>query len=168
MKSIIVLIILLLAISAFSQEAVTEDNPAEIIDTLIIEVAPVTSLIASDFKYDDAEKINLSWVPSIDDQIGYGNKVDNYKIFRITNGGEPVKIAEIMEALRLYRLRQNQRSDKWDILINREDLQDVPPIAIIANFRNSSVKVCVLPEPAEALYILSLFINLNFCSIFES
>ena len=46
-----------------------------------------------------------------------------------------VKIAEIMEALRLYRLRQNQRSDKWDILINREDLQDVPPIAIIANFR---------------------------------
>ena len=46
-----------------------------------------------------------------------------------------VKIAEIMEALRLYRLRQNQRLDKWDILINREDLQEVPPIAIIANFR---------------------------------
>ncbi|MHA1166492.1 MAG: 4Fe-4S dicluster domain-containing protein [Candidatus Hodarchaeales archaeon] len=46
-----------------------------------------------------------------------------------------VKITEIMEALRLYRLRQNQRLDKWDILINREDLQDLPPIAIISNFR---------------------------------
>lgn len=46
-----------------------------------------------------------------------------------------VKITEIMEALRLYRLRKSQRFDKWDIMINREDLKDLPPIAIISNFR---------------------------------
>lgn len=66
-----------------------------VVDTtaVIEKVAPATSVIASDFKYDDADKINISWVPSIDDQIGYGNKIDGYKIYRITNGSEPEETA---------------------------------------------------------------------------
>ncbi|MHA2296078.1 MAG: 4Fe-4S dicluster domain-containing protein [Candidatus Hodarchaeales archaeon] len=44
-----------------------------------------------------------------------------------------VRVAEIMEALRLYQLRQGK--DKWDITLQREELKKLPPIAIIANFR---------------------------------
>ncbi|MFW9991628.1 MAG: 4Fe-4S dicluster domain-containing protein [Candidatus Odinarchaeota archaeon] len=44
-----------------------------------------------------------------------------------------VRVAEIMEALRLYQLRQGR--DKWDITKRREQLKELPPIAIIAHFR---------------------------------
>ncbi|MHA2297411.1 MAG: 4Fe-4S dicluster domain-containing protein [Candidatus Hodarchaeales archaeon] len=44
-----------------------------------------------------------------------------------------VRITEIMEALRLYHLRQ--REDAWNINLRRKELKDLPPIAIIANFR---------------------------------
>jgi heterodisulfide reductase subunit C len=44
-----------------------------------------------------------------------------------------VKIAEIMEALRIVELRKGK--DYWDITKQRHDLKDLPPIAIIANFR---------------------------------
>lgn len=44
-----------------------------------------------------------------------------------------VRIAEVMEALRIYHLRK--REDHWDITKQREQLKDLPPIAVIANFR---------------------------------
>jgi heterodisulfide reductase subunit C len=44
-----------------------------------------------------------------------------------------VRIAEIMEALRIIELRK--RNDFWDIVKSRTDLDDLPPIAVIANFR---------------------------------
>jgi heterodisulfide reductase subunit C len=44
-----------------------------------------------------------------------------------------VRVAEIMEALRLYQLRQGK--DKWDIVSQCEQLKNLPPIAIIAHFR---------------------------------
>ena len=44
-----------------------------------------------------------------------------------------VKIAEIMEALRIIELRK--RNDFWDIVKQRSDLENLPPIAVIANFR---------------------------------
>ena len=44
-----------------------------------------------------------------------------------------VKIAEIMEALRIIELRK--RNDHWDIVQQHKDLENLPPIAVIANFR---------------------------------
>lgn len=44
-----------------------------------------------------------------------------------------VRIAEIMEALRIIVLRKG--NDFWDITQHNQDLENLPPIAIIANFR---------------------------------
>jgi hypothetical protein len=57
--------------------------------------APATSLVASDHKYDDATAIELSWVPSIDDQLVQG-RVTGYKLYRTSSGGEPNMIADLL------------------------------------------------------------------------
>jgi len=57
--------------------------------------APVTSLLASDRKYDNGDAIDLTWVPSIDDQLLHG-KVTAYQIFRSDNGGEFTKIGDAL------------------------------------------------------------------------
>ncbi len=59
-----------------------------------VVVAPVTSLIASDFRYDNGEKLVLSWVPSIDDQP-IGGLVTAYRVYRIEKDGEPELLAEL-------------------------------------------------------------------------
>ncbi len=56
--------------------------------------APATSLVASDHKYDDAKAIELSWVPSIDDQLVAG-RVTGYKLYRTSSGGEPQLLASL-------------------------------------------------------------------------
>jgi len=70
--------------------------------TAIAEIAPVTSLIASDHKYDDGDKIDLAWVPSIDD-LPRDGLVTAYKIYRITNDGAPVEIAELTPGANSFR-----------------------------------------------------------------
>jgi hypothetical protein len=57
-------------------------------------VAPVTTLIASDHKYDNGTGIDLSWVPSIDDRLAQAT-VSGYKVYRSVNGGVASKIAEL-------------------------------------------------------------------------
>jgi hypothetical protein len=63
-------------------------------------VAAATSLLAEDHKYDKGSSIDLSWVPSIDDKIanavGGRGLVNGYRLYRITGGGEPVKIADLL------------------------------------------------------------------------
>ncbi len=48
--------------------------------------APPTSVVAEDYKYDNAKHLVLSWVPSIDDQPGR-TLVLGYRIFRSSGGG---------------------------------------------------------------------------------
>jgi len=62
--------------------------------TDIIIAEPVTSVIASDHKYDDGEMIDLGWVPSIDDQL-LGGTVKGYRVYRIVNDGAPDIVAEL-------------------------------------------------------------------------
>jgi hypothetical protein len=69
------------------------DSSQGIVDSIVV-VAPVTSVIAVDHKYDDGTQINLSWVPSIDDQL-VGGKVVGYKVYRIEDEQEPELIAEL-------------------------------------------------------------------------
>jgi hypothetical protein len=86
------------------------DVPAQPVfsDTLLVAdsttpppPAPATSLLASDHKYDDATIIELSWVPSIDDQLMNG-KVTGYKLYRHSSGGEPKMIAELPAGANSY------------------------------------------------------------------
>lgn len=57
-------------------------------------VAPVTSLIATDHRYDNGTEIDLTWVPSIDDRMADA-RVTGYEVFRSVNGGTNTKIADL-------------------------------------------------------------------------
>ncbi|MCB2231361.1 fibronectin type III domain-containing protein [bacterium] len=65
---------------------VVADTPAD--TTAVSHVpAPATSVVVDDYKYDFGDRLNLSWVPSIDDQIGE-RMVLGYIVYRSINGGE--------------------------------------------------------------------------------
>lgn len=93
-KFLIATLLLLISSSAFTQE----NNPdtTNITTDSVVTIAPVTSLIVSNYKYDNAEKLLLQWVPSIDATIK-DSKVDSLEVYRITNNGVPVKIATFMD-----------------------------------------------------------------------
>lgn len=88
---------LLLAVvccSALSAQTAAPDAlPA--VDSTGTPPAPATSLVASDHKYDDATAIELTWVPSIDDQLVQG-RVTGYKLYRTSSGGQPKMIADLL------------------------------------------------------------------------
>lgn len=95
MKAIVFLILLLVSVVASAQDISPDtDTTASIPDSALIKVAPVTSLIASNHKYDNGDKLDLSWIPSIDDQP-IDSKVIGYRVFRITNNGEPKRVADL-------------------------------------------------------------------------
>lgn len=78
--------------SVVAQEA---DTAADAVDSAPVTISPPTSVLAEDFEYDAGEAIELSWVPSIDDVPGVG-AVTGYEVYRITNGGEPVLVQELV------------------------------------------------------------------------
>lgn len=64
------------------------------IDTGKVIVAPPTSVVVTDFKYDNGEALDLSWVPSIDDKL-QDSPVLGYKIYRSVSEGEVEEIAKL-------------------------------------------------------------------------
>ncbi|KAA3636916.1 MAG: fibronectin type III domain-containing protein, partial [Calditrichaeota bacterium] len=91
---IFVIALLLLPLSLFAQA----DNIVDSLEsdtTTILKIAPPTSVLAENYKYDDADKIQLTWVPSIDDQPVPGNPVDGYHVYRITDEGEAVLVSTV-------------------------------------------------------------------------
>ncbi|MFH2050415.1 MAG: fibronectin type III domain-containing protein [bacterium] len=91
----IILLILFFSANLYAQGEIIPDSSLTDTDTALVKVAPVTSLLVEDFKYDDGERLVLSWVPSIDDQLT-GGKVLGYRLFRSTNGESPEVIAELL------------------------------------------------------------------------
>lgn len=87
----------------FSQgiEAEVDTLEPAVRDSELVVAEPVTSLIASDYKYDNGEVIELSWVPSIDDQLVGGNVI-GYSLYRSENDGEPTLIAELLPGANNY------------------------------------------------------------------
>ena len=78
-----------------------QEEPVAAADTLAapeVIVEPVTSLLAENFKYDAGDKLVLSWIPSVDDRSPDG-LVTGYEIYQITNGGTPVKIADLLSGV---------------------------------------------------------------------
>ena len=57
--------------------------------------SPATSLIAADHQYDNGETIDLTWVPSIDDQLLHGS-ITGYQIYRSDNGGPFAKVGDAL------------------------------------------------------------------------
>ena len=80
--------------------------------TAIAPIAPVTSLIAEDFKYDDGNKVVLSWVPSIDD-VPITGRVIRYDIYQVNNEGEPHKIAEVLPETVDYEVDELERDSSY-------------------------------------------------------
>ncbi len=81
-------------------------------DTTQVLVEPVTSLIAANHVYDDGKIIDLSWVPSIDDQP-VGGKVLGYKVYRVEKGREPVLIAELPPGANSYQDQTVEREKEY-------------------------------------------------------
>jgi len=91
----------LLVILFFSPGKLTAQSDDVVSDSVVVDdstqiviAEPVTSLIATDHKYDNGEKIDLEWVPSVDDRLTDG-RVTGYGVYRIQNGGEPQLIATL-------------------------------------------------------------------------
>ena len=84
-------------------------------------VAPVTSLLAEDHKYDKGTSIDLVWVPSIDDKIAHvsGSRglVNGYQLYRITDDGEPVKIADLLPGANSFQDRDLERESVYSYYI---------------------------------------------------
>ncbi len=102
MKFLVLVIFLILPLSILAQGTSPDIIPSDsIADSSVVVVAPVTSLIATDHKYDAGEGIELNWVPSIDDQL-LDSKVIGYKVYRITNNGTPTQVAQLPPAVNSY------------------------------------------------------------------
>ena len=96
MRLLLATALLLLAASVSGQaESAPVDSVAQFADSVIVKISPVTSLIATDYKYDNGEKIDLSWVPSIDDQPLNG-KVASYTVYRIVDNRAAVVAAKLL------------------------------------------------------------------------
>jgi hypothetical protein len=85
--------------------------------TEIITAAPVQSLIASDYKYDNGKKIDLSWVPSIDDEL-LGKKVTGYRVYEVVADGEPVLVTELPPGANSYTVDKLERGQKYSFFVS--------------------------------------------------
>lgn len=57
-------------------------------------VSPATSVLATDHKYDNGTRIDLTWVPSIDDRLGE-TSIIGYEVYRVVNDSATAKIADL-------------------------------------------------------------------------
>jgi hypothetical protein len=65
-------------------------------------VAPATSVIATDHKYDNGSRLDLTWVPSIDDRMGE-TAISGYEVWRAVNGRPAEKIADLVPGTNRYQ-----------------------------------------------------------------
>ena len=109
-------------------------------DSEQVVVAPVTSLIAADHKYDDGEMIELSWVPSIDDQLVDG-KVIGYKVYRLEDDGEPQMITELAPGSNAYNDQSVERGELYSYFVS----------ALSSNAETPSVRTAPIEPQREWL-----------------
>jgi len=106
-----------------SSIALAQAEPIDIATTQMIPdseqvvVEPVTSLIAADHKYDDGGMIDLSWVPSIDDQL-VASRVIGYKVYRIEDEGEPEMISELAPGSNTYNDQSVERGKLYSYFVS--------------------------------------------------
>jgi len=132
------------------------DSAYTIPDSGLVLVAPVTSLIAEDYKYDDGEQLKLSWVPSIDDQL-VDSKVLGYRLFRSIDGGTPEILAKLPPGTNSFLDRTVQRERKYQYYLE----------TFSENFVVQSIVTAAISPEREWLnldrgwlFIIALFISI--------
>ncbi len=90
--------------------------------------APVTSLVVVDHEYDNGGAVELSWVPSIDDQLLKG-RITGYRLFRSANGGPGEMITELPAGSNSYL--DNRVSLDSSYVYYVETISDASPSASI-------------------------------------
>jgi hypothetical protein len=80
--------------AAFAQTPDSTAHPSSVDTTAHRSLAPATSLLATEHKYDDGDQVDLRWVPSIDDQILHG-RVIGYNLYRTDDSGSTKLVAEL-------------------------------------------------------------------------
>jgi hypothetical protein len=129
--------------SALAQEETSQtiiDRVQVVPDSEEVTVAPVTSLIASDHKYDEGGTIDLSWVPSIDDQL-VGGKVVGYRVFRIADGGEAQMLTELPPTANNFQDKSVERGHVYSYYVT----------ALSRNFDTASVMTAPISPEREWL-----------------
>lgn len=92
-------------------------DATEAVDTAAAPpLAPVTSLLVQDYKYDDGDKLTLTWVLSIDD-IPVTGRVTAYEIYQICNNGEPHQIAELLPEVSTFRVEELHRDSSYQFYV---------------------------------------------------
>ncbi len=118
------------------------DTVKAVPDSELVVVAPVTSLIAADHKYDDGKMIDLSWVPSIDDRLVEGN-VMGYKVYRIEGDSEPETIAELAPGSNAYNDQSVERGKLYSYFVS----------ALSSNAETPSIRTAPIQPQREWLNI---------------
>jgi hypothetical protein len=85
-------LLLLTLVVGLSNASIAADTSA--IDTSAITLAPPTSLMVSDHVYDNAEALDLAWIPSIDDKL-IANQLTEYRVYRSIDGGDAEQITAL-------------------------------------------------------------------------
>lgn len=119
---------LCLALLSMSGTIVAQDDLSEPGGTVMITLHPVTTLVASDFKYDDGERLDLAWVPSIDDIPEVG-RVDGYQLFR-SSGGEYKLIAELKPGANTYQDRELDSDSAYSYYVTTLTMGNISVMSI--------------------------------------
>lgn len=79
------------------------ETPADTaaVDTAKVQIEPPTSVVVTDHKYDDADALELTWVPSVNDRVP-GGKVVGYTVFRSINEREFKPLQELLPGSNFY------------------------------------------------------------------
>lgn len=105
-------------------------------------MAPPTSVIATDHKYDKGERIDLEWVPSIDDQLVDG-KVLLYRVYRIVNDGDPTAVADVPVGVGPYLYTDEE--------LHRDSVYSYYVTAVSSNFEAASNRTAPMSPEREWL-----------------
>ena len=113
------IVVLFLSVSGtFAQSVPTVDlAPDSLLDTATITAAPVQSLIASDHKYDNGKKVELSWVPSIDDEL-LGKKVTGYRVYEVVPGKKPILVVELPPGANSFTVDKLERGQAYSFFVS--------------------------------------------------
>lgn len=135
----------LMPMAARSQEQpgpAAPDTAAAIADSVPVLVEPATSLIVSDFDYDNGERLDLVWVPSIDDRPVEGT-VLGYRLFRRVDGGEAELLAELPPATAGYKDEDVERHSSYSYYL----------VAYSQNFEAKSIETAPITPEREYVHL---------------
>ena len=113
---VLLILFVFFSLSIAHPSLLAQDEFEPIDTTVVIPLAPVTSLLAQDFKYDDGDKLMLTWVPSIDD-IPVTGRVTAYEVYQICNNGEPHRIAELLPEVSTFRVEELHRDSSYQFYV---------------------------------------------------